>query len=92
MAGGAISLIGGAWISVYPNSSVIFLRNTAVQYGGAIYVELSTPYDYLLSHVCFIRYYLENAYIALLSERNSNCTFINNAAPESNIGKMIFSC
>ena len=86
--GGAISLIGGAWISVYPNSSVIFLRNTAVQDGGAIYVELSTPFDYLLSHVCFIRYYLENV---SLSEWNTNFTFINNTAPESNIGKMIFA-
>ena len=86
--GGAISLISGAWISVYPNSSVIFLRNTALQYGGAIYVELSRPYDHLLSHVCFIRYYLENV---SLSEWNTNFTFINNTTPESNIGKMIFA-
>ena len=86
--GGAISLIGGAWIGVYPNSSVIFLRNTAVQYGGAIYVELSTPFDYLLSHVCFIRYYLENV---SPDEWNTNFTFINNTTPESNIGKMIFA-
>ena len=86
--GGAISLISGAWISVYPNSSVIFLRNTALQYGGAIYVELSRPYDHLLSYVCFIRYYLENV---SLSEWNTNFTFINNTTPESNIGKVIFA-
>ena len=57
--GGAILLIEGASIIVYPNSTVIFLRNTAVEHGGAIYVELSTPFDYLLSHACFVRYYLE---------------------------------
>ena len=86
--GGAISLIGKSWISVYPNSSVIFLRNTAVQYGGAIYVELSSPFSYLLSHVCFIRYYLENV---SPDKWNTNFTFINNTTPESNIGKMIFA-
>ena len=79
--GGAISLINGAWISVYPNSSVIFLRNSAIQYGGAIYAELSTPFDYLLSRACFVRYYLENI---LPSEWNTNFTFINNTAGESN--------
>ena len=86
--GGAISLLGNSWISVYPNSSVIFLRNTAIQYGGAIYVELSSPFSYLLSHVCFIRYYIENM---SPSEWNTNFTFINNTTPETNIGKMIFA-
>ena len=49
--GGVILLIEGAGIIVYP---VIFLRNTAVEHGGAIYVELSTPFDYFLSDVCII--------------------------------------
>ena len=79
--GGAILLISGSWISVYPNSSVIFLRNRAIQYGGAIYAELSTPFDYLLSHVCFIRYYSEDV---SPSEWITNITFINNTAGESN--------
>ena len=79
--GGAISLINGAWISVYPNSNLIFLRNIAIQYGGAIYVELSTPFDYLLSHICFIRYYLENI---SPGEWKTNFTFVNNTAGKSN--------
>ena len=78
--GGAVLLIKGSWISVYPNSSVIFLRNTAIQYGGAIYVELSTPFDYLLSHICFVRYYLENV---SPSEWKTNFIFINNTAGDS---------
>ena len=86
--GGAISLIGKSWIGVYPNSSVIFQRNTAVQYGGAIYVELSTPFSYLLSHVCFIRYYSESV---SPDEWNTSFRFINNTTPESNIGEMIFA-
>ena len=79
--GGAISLINGAWISVYPNTSLIFLRNRAIQYGGAIYVELSTPFDYLLSHICFIKYYLQNI---PPDEWKTNFTFVNNTAGESN--------
>ena len=63
--GGAILLIEGASIIVYPNSTVIFIRNTAVEHGGTIYVELSTPFDYLLSHVCFVRYYSETTLPAI---------------------------
>ena len=79
--GGAILLIQGASIIVYPNSTVIFLRNKAVENGGAIYVELSTPFDYLLSHACFIRYYLETV---LPSNWKTNFTFIDNTARQSN--------
>ena len=86
--GGAISLINGAWISVYPNSNLIFLRNTAIQYGGAIYVSLTTPFDYLLSHVCFTRYYLENI---SPDEWKANFTFINNTGGNSNNTSTIFA-
>ena len=78
--GGAILLIEGANIIVYPNSTVIFLRNMAMEHGGAIYVELSTPFDYLLSHVCIVRYYLE---IVPSDNWETNFTFINNTARQS---------
>ena len=54
--GGAILLISGAWIEAYPNSRVAFFDNTALISGAAIYVELTTPFDHVLSHSCFIRY------------------------------------
>ena len=79
--GGAISLIDGANIIVFPDSILIFQSNSAVEHGGAIYVELSTPFDYLLSHVCFIRYYLESI---PPSKWETNFTFINNTAKQSN--------
>ena len=79
--GGALSLINGAWIIVYPNSKQIFLRNTAVQYGGAIYVSMTTPFEFLASQICFIRYYLQ--YVSP-SEWKTNFTFINNTAGKSN--------
>jgi len=78
--GGVILLINGTWIRVYPNSRLVFLRNRAMDYGGAIYVELSTPFDYLLSHVCFVRYFLENVSPA---EWNVTFTFINNTASQN---------
>jgi len=78
---GGIHLISNAWIKIYPNCTVSFIRNTAVHYSGAIYVELSTPFDYILSRVCFVRYYLES-----ISPKEWNFTFIfkNNSAGENN--------
>ena len=81
--GGAILLINGAWISVFPNSTLIFQQNRAVDYGGAIYVELSTPFDYLLSRICFIRYFSESF---SPSKWETNFTFIGNTAGQSNGG------
>ena len=78
---GAISLVGDALIRVYPNTNLTFLRNKALHYGGALYVALSTPYDYFLSRGCFIRYYSENV---TTSEWQTNFTFINNTAEKSN--------
>ena len=58
--GGAIMLMGGAWIKIHPYSNVSFLHNNALISGGAIHVDVGTPFDHLASHVCFIRYYKEN--------------------------------
>ena len=79
--GGGIQLISNSWIKINPNCTVLFIRNTAVHYGGAIYVELSTPFDYLLSRVCFVRYYIETV---SPSEWNFTFVFMNNAAGENN--------
>ena len=76
--GGAILLIGESWMQVHPNSTLLFLRNTALAYGGAIYVELSTPYEFILSHSCFVRYFSEGSFPN--EWKNTNFTFINNTA------------
>jgi len=79
--GGAILLIGDSWIQVYANSTLVFTKNTAVSYGGAIYIELSTPYEFILSHSCFVRYSSENVFP---KDWNTNFTFIDNTASQTN--------
>ena len=74
--GGAILLMGSSLMEIYYNATLIFLRNTATGYGGAIHVELSTPYDYLISHACFVRYFDDKK----PREWTANITFINNTA------------
>ena len=86
--GGAISLISSAVIRVYPNATLTFLRNRAIQYGGAIYVALSAPFDYLFSRTCFIRYYLNDV---APSEWKTNFTFINNTSIVGKNNNTIFA-
>ena len=54
--GGAVALLGAAFIQMYPSSRVEFINNTAAFEGGAIY-EISTGnHDLINSRNCFIRY------------------------------------
>ena len=85
--GGAIFLINGAWIKIHPHSNVSFLHNNALISGGAIHVDVSTPFDHLASHVCFIRYYKE--YVPT-SEWLTNFTFKDNEVSEDK-GKALFA-
>lgn len=86
LRGGAILLIGDSWIQVHSGSTLLFVRNTAVHYGGAIYVELSTPYEYILSHSCFVRY---SSPSISPNKWNTSFTFINNTA--GNTSNTIFA-
>ena len=79
--GGAILLIGDSWIQVHPNSTLLFINNTALTYGGAMYIELSTPYEFVLSHSCFVRYSYEHTFP---DSWDTNFTFINNTASQPN--------
>ena len=85
--GGAIMLIGGAWIKIHPYSNISFLHNNALISGGAIHVDVGTPFDHLVSHVCFIRYYKE-----YVSPRNwlTNFTFQDNKVND-NKGTYLFA-
>ena len=56
-SGGAISLMGFAFIKVHKFSSLIFINNSASLYGGAIFGQSIGQHDLISSHNCFIRYY-----------------------------------
>ena len=73
--GGAILLMGGAWIEAHPNSVVAFFENTAVISGAAIYVQMTTPFDFILSFSCFFRYSVEDTPI---DQWNTSFRFYNN--------------
>ncbi|XP_065904412.1 uncharacterized protein [Dysidea avara] len=79
--GGAILLIEGAFLKLFPNSALMFFENFALLNGGAIFVEMETPYEYFQSHICFIRYHKEN-----ISPKQWNVTlkFTNNTSITNN--------
>ena len=54
--GGAIALLGAAFILIGPNTSMTFLSNSATRYGGAIYNRYISVERLLSTAGCFIRY------------------------------------
>ena len=55
-SGGAIVLYAGSFIVTYPMSHLVFIRNKAEYYGGAIYSYNSGVRDQFGSGNCFIRF------------------------------------
>ena len=55
--GGAISLMGFAFIEMRNYSSIALINNTAHFYGGAIFGQSIGEHDLISSRNCFIRYY-----------------------------------
>ena len=54
--GGAIALLGAAFILIGPNTSMTFVGNTASRYGGAIYNRYISVERLLSTADCFLRY------------------------------------
>ena len=79
--GGAISLLGNAYISINPGVNFTFHNNSALVEGGAIYALLTSRHDILSSRDCFIQYYDETIHP---SNWSVNLTFTNNTAPMGN--------
>ena len=53
LRGGAVLLIEGSFMKLYSNVSITFCENTATLFGGAIFAEMSMPFEYLELHICF---------------------------------------
>ena len=54
--GGAVALLGNAYLLIGENATINFTNNLASQYGGAIYNEYSSRENVKSSIDCFIRY------------------------------------
>ena len=78
LKGGAILLLQGSWLKLFSNVKITFQNNTAIKSGGAIFVEMISPFDLLESHICFMRHY-DNAPPS--SWNSITIEFINNSNP-----------
>ena len=80
-SGGAIALLGNAYMGINPGVNFTFYNNSAFVEGGAIYALLTSQHDILSSRNCFLQY--SDKYIHP-SEWNATFTFIYNSAPMGN--------
>ena len=84
-SGGAISLLGNAYISIHPGVNFIFYKNSAFVEGGAIYALLTSRHDILSSRNCFLQYAVQTIHP---DDWNATFKFINNSAP---MGRSIYT-
>ena len=73
LKGGAMLLLHGSWLKLFSNVMLTFQNNIAIKSGGAIFVEMTSPFDFLQSHICFVRYYNNS------STSDIDIRFINNS-------------
>ena len=78
LKGGAILLLQGSWLKLFSDVKLTFQNNTAIKSGGAIFVEMISPFDFLESHICFMRHYNNTP---PSNWNNITIEFINNSNP-----------
>ena len=89
--GGAIALLGNAFLMVNKSTTLEFINNTAYYLGGAIFATLLTGQDSISSGNCFIRYYelmtkpndwdIHFKFINNTAMNNSNAIYTSSAQP-----------
>ena len=88
--GGAIALIGESSMVFGENRNYTFVNNTALDKGGAIYVQVVDNHDITASKTCFIQYYDGYSYIPQ-QNWNSTITFAGNRAGAGGRGHTVFA-
>ena len=85
--GGAIALLGNAWLEIHDHTNFTFYKNSAVLNGGAISVIISSRHDLLSSRNCFLQYFHQ-----FIGPHNWSTyfNFIDNTAPDGH-GQSIFA-
>ena len=84
--GGAIALTGTSVMVVGPQREYVFINNTALYQGGALFVMMTNHHDFTISKDCFIQFYNGTHY--LLTRFNNTISFTGNSAP---VGRAIFA-
>ena len=76
--GGAIALLGNAWLEIHEHTNFTFYKNSAILNGGAISVMITSRHDLLSSRNCFLQYYDQ-----FVGPQNwtTHFNFIDNTAP-----------
>ena len=90
--GGAVALIGLSSLLVGTDGDYLFMNNTAMDRGGAIYSLMTDKHDVSVSRSCFVQHIDSNdrnRYISI-SEWNANINFIGNRA-NAGTGHAIFA-
>ena len=78
--GGAIALLGNAFIMIFAETKLNFINNTAEYLGGAIYATSLTGQDSVATGDCFLRYHK----LIKPSEWHAQFIFKNNTAMGKN--------
>ena len=79
--GGAIALLGNAFLMVSEQTTLTFINNTAEYLGGAIYATSLTGQDSVATGDCFLRYY---KLMTEPSQWKTNFIFRGNTAMDKN--------
>ena len=84
--GGAIALLGAAFLETHPQSELVFVNNSAVIAGGAIYEMSIGEHDLINSRNCFIRYFNIS-----VTPENWNSSFFFSGNRANNRNESIFA-
>ena len=88
--GGAVALIGESSMVFGENRKYKFVNNTALDKGGAVYVQVFDNHDITASKTCFFQYYDGYCYTRQ-PNWNSTITFAGNRAGEGDRGHTVFA-
>ena len=80
LLGGAIHLTGSSWVTLTPNVQVLFVNNTALQFGGAIFFVFPPSLALSDSEGCFLRYFVSGSIHVPLNQWAVNLTYVDNSA------------
>ena len=83
LLGGGIHLFGNAWIVFYPNMSLQFERNSAFQFGGAIYNTFPQSQSLKNPQTCFLQYESPELHETPISKWKVNVSFTDNYASQA---------